>query len=77
MTSLLRISDIPPDEVHLLPILGLRQQIRVDGNRPSPPIGRTDLGEWEGISRGQPFHSDVPASELWGASEDRFVTEDD
>jgi hypothetical protein len=30
MTSFIRISDIPPEELQLLPISGLRQQIRED-----------------------------------------------
>jgi hypothetical protein len=50
MTSLIRISDIPPEELHLLPIIGLRQQIRADRSWPSSPDSRTGQGERDGDS---------------------------
>jgi hypothetical protein len=75
MTSFLRISDIPPHELHLLPIIGLRQQIREDRNRPSPPNDRTDPGEAESSSRGQTFHADVLAAEMSAATGETFVTD--
>jgi hypothetical protein len=34
--NIIRISDIPQDELHLLPIVGLRQQIEEDRNRTVP-----------------------------------------
>ena len=56
MTSFIRIVDIPPDELHLLPIIGLRQQIREDRNRLSPPNSRTDQGERDGSRPGRALH---------------------
>ena len=48
MTSIIRISDIPHDELHLLPIIGLRQQIREDQHRLSSPNSRSKAAarEW-------------------------------
>jgi hypothetical protein len=41
MTSFIRISDIPTDELHLLPIFGLRQQIRKDRRQFRLPANET------------------------------------
>ena len=38
----IRISDIPQDELYLLPIVGLRQQIEEDRNRTAPVDGPTE-----------------------------------
>jgi hypothetical protein len=62
MTSFIRISDIPPDELHLLPIIGLRQQIREDRSRPGSPNGRA-------------LRAEVSAAEVWAAPGGRFVTD--
>jgi hypothetical protein len=75
MTSFVRISDIPPEELHLLPIIGLRQQIRLDRLRPSIPNHRTGEGVQGGFRPGQTFHTEIPAAEVWAATEERFVTD--
>jgi len=75
MASFIRISDIPPEELHLVPITGLRQQIREDRNRPTPLNIRTAHGETDGFRPAGPFHPKVPAAEVWTAAGERFVTD--
>jgi hypothetical protein len=75
MPSFIRISDIPPDELYLLPIIGLRQQIREDRSRPSSPNGRTEQGERDGSLPGQTFHTEAQTAEVWAAAGGRFVTD--
>jgi hypothetical protein len=72
MISFIRIVDIPPDELHLLPIIGLRQQIREDRNRLSPPNSRTDQGERDGSRPGRALHAEAPAAEVWPAAGGRL-----
>jgi hypothetical protein len=75
MASFLRVSDIPPDELHLLPIIGLRQQIRADRNRPIPPDVRTDRGERGSVRPGRALQAGVPAAGVWAPAGGGFVTE--
>src|SRR5262249_53326266 len=72
MTSFIRISDIPPDELHLLPISALRQQIIEDRKRPSPSKGRTDQGNQKGSAPRQTFHAEVTVAGVWQAAAGRF-----
>jgi hypothetical protein len=71
MPSFTLIPDISPDELHLLPIPGLRQQIRKDRSRPSSPNGRTEQGERDGSLPRQNLHTEAQAAELravaWGS----------
>jgi hypothetical protein len=75
MTSFIRISDIPPDELHLLPIIGLRQQIREDGNRLSLPSSWIHEEKADGSLPGRGHHTQAPAAEVLPATEESFVTD--
>jgi hypothetical protein len=75
MTSFIRISDIPPDELYLLPIIGLRQQIREHRNRLSSPNSRVNEGEADGTLPGRAHHAEAPAAEVPLAGVERFVTD--
>lgn|SRR5262245_58035418 len=44
--TFIRISDVPPDELYLLPIVGLWQQIEEDRNRPGMP-GADFVTDWQ------------------------------
>ena len=59
MSSLICIADNFPDELRLLPIIGLGQQIREDRNRPTPPNSRTDQGARDGPRPGPALHAEV------------------
>jgi hypothetical protein len=75
MTSFQRISDISPDELHLLTILGLRQQIREDRNQASPPNRRTSEGEPDGLASGRALDAEVPVAEAGEAAGESSITE--
>jgi hypothetical protein len=75
MVSFIRISDIPSDELHLLPITGLRQQIREDRSRLISPNSRIDEGETDGSLPGRPHRAEAAAAEVPLAAEERFVTD--
>ncbi len=75
MASFIRIADIPPDELHLLPIIALRQQIREDRNRPRPLNGRTDQSKRDGSRPGRAHFAEVPAAKVWPAVGGRVVTD--
>jgi hypothetical protein len=75
MTSFIRISDIPPDQQHLLPSIGLRQPIREERNRLRSPNSRINEGEADGSLPGRAHHAEAPAAEVPLAAEERFVTD--
>jgi hypothetical protein len=75
MSSFIRVSDIPPDELHLLPIIGLRQQIGKDRSRPISPNGRTEQGERDSSLPVQTFRTAAEAAEVWAVAGGRFVTD--
>jgi hypothetical protein len=75
MTSFIRISDVPADELHLLPIIGLRQQIREDRNRLSSANSRINEGEADGSPPGRAHHAEAPAAEVSPATGGGFVTD--
>ena len=75
MTLFIRIADIPPDELHLLPIIALRQQIREDRNRPTLLNGRTDQSKRDGSRPGRALYAEAPAPEVWPAVGGRVVTD--
>jgi hypothetical protein len=74
MTSFLRISDIPADELHLLPILGLRQQIREDRCRFSPPAAAAQEPE-AGAGKGRAHQAGAPPAGVSLAERERFITD--
>jgi hypothetical protein len=74
MNSFIRISDIPANELHLLPIIGLRQQIREDRSRPSSPDNVTN--ERQAVnSPPDPAQHPEAASREWPQAVGSFVTE--
>ncbi len=75
MSSFVRISDIPPDELNLLPTFGLRQQIRKDRNRISSPNSRINEGMADGSPPGRAQHAESSAVDVSPAAGERFVTE--
>jgi hypothetical protein len=76
MTSFLRISDIPADELHLLPVLGLRKQIRKDRSRPSSPANAAPEREANGAAlQGRARHAGAAPAEVPPAEPGQFVTD--
>jgi hypothetical protein len=76
MTSFIRISDIPADELHLLPILALRQQIRKDRRQFSSPVNETYEQEADSAApQGRAQHAEASPAEVSPADLGQFVTD--
>jgi hypothetical protein len=75
MTSFLRISDIPADELYLLPIIGLRQQIREDRSPPSSSANANSEQQTESPPLGPAHHAGTAPRKESPAADARFVTD--
>lgn len=75
MTSFLRISDIPADELYLLPIVGLLQQIREDRSRPSSSANASSEHQTESPPRDPAHHAVASPRKESPAADAKFVTD--
>src|SRR5262245_51800820 len=75
MTSFIRISDIPDDELHLLPIIGLREQNRKNRRRFNAPANASDKQEAEAPPQGRAQRAEAAPAEVAPAATGRFVTD--
>jgi hypothetical protein len=73
--TIVRIADIPPDELHLLPVSDLRRQIREDSKRPRSPNSWVDHGGPDSSRLGRAVDAQVPAAGLLPAAVGSFVTD--
>lgn len=76
MTSFIRISDIPADELHLLPIFGLRQQIRKDRRQFRSPANETHEQEADvAAPQGRAQHARAAPAAVSPVELGQFVTD--
>jgi hypothetical protein len=73
MMSFIRLTDIPADELHLLPIRGLRQQIRKDRCRINSPPHRREPDS--AAPQGGAQHDGASPAKLPQAAGEQFVTD--
>jgi len=75
MTSFIRISDIPADELHLLPIIGLREQNRKHRRRFNAPTYASGGQEADAAPQGRAQRAEAAPAEVAPAAMGRFVTD--